>query len=145
MTTLLDLRPDPLIQRFNDWMEGWDPFRRDGIVRRDHMIRVEEHTNDGHLIIRAELPGFDPDDDIDVTVADGMLTIAAERSEEHTNDDDGRFSEFRYGSFRRTLRVPESTSPRDISADYEHGILTIEVPIPTEVKADGTRIPVRTH
>lgn len=145
MTTLLDLRPDPLIQRVSDWMEGWDPFRREGLSRRDHLIRVEEHVTDGKLIIRAEIPGCDPEDDIDVTVADGMLTIVAERSEERHDDDDGRFSEFRYGSFRRSLRVPAGTKPIDITADYNQGILQITVPMPAEDSGNGMKIPVRTH
>jgi HSP20 family protein len=145
MTTLLDLRPDPLVQRFTDWMEGWDPFRRDGLTRRDHLIRVEETMHDGVMTIRAEVPGIDPDDDIDISVADGVLTISAERTVERSNDDDGGFSEFRYGSFRRTLGVPTGTKPDDIAADYEHGILTISVPMPKAKDVAGTKIPVRTH
>ena len=145
MTTLLDLRPDLLIQRFSDWMDDWDPFRRDGLTRRDHLIRVEEHVKDGRLIVRAELPGSDPDDDIEITVADGILTISAERSQKRVDDRDGRFSEFRYGTFRRTLRVPTGVDINDISADYEHGILTIEVPMPAAAQPEVAKIPVRTH
>ena len=57
MPSLMHLRPDPIIQRLNDWMENWDPLHRDGLMRRDHLIRVEETMRDGTLEIRAEIPG----------------------------------------------------------------------------------------
>jgi HSP20 family protein len=144
MPSLLDLRPDPIIQRLNDWMDNWDPLHRDGFMRRDHMIRVEETMRDGTLEIRAELPGIDPDDDVEIDLADGLLTISAERSDERSESDDGRtFSEFRYGSFRRSLRVPADTDASKISAEYRHGILMITVPMPSAAKAESTRIPIK--
>jgi len=143
MPSLLDLRPDPLIQRLNDWMDNWDPLHRDGFMRRDHMIRVEETMRDGTLEIRAELPGIDPDDDVEIDLVDGLLTISAERSDERSESDDGRtFSEFRYGSFQRSLRVPADTDPSKIAAEYRHGILTITVPMPSASKSETTRIPI---
>src|SRR5579884_2712362 len=62
------------------------------------MIRVEEFTEDGKLVVRAELPGVDPDEDVDVSVHDGMLDIRAERREEEKDAKKGH-SEFRYGRF----------------------------------------------
>ncbi len=144
MPSLLDLRPDPIIQRLNDWMENWDPLHRDGLMRRDHLIRVEETMRDGTLEIRAEMPGIDPDDDVEIDLEDGLLTISAERSDERSGSDDGRtFSEFRYGSFHRALRVPADTDASKISAEYRHGILTISVPLPSAATAEATRIPIK--
>lgn len=144
MATLTDWRPEPMIQRFNDWLEGFEPFGRMGRTQLDHFIRVEETMTDGTLQIRAELPGVDPAQDIDISVADGLLTITAERREETERDDgDQHFSEFRYGSFRRSLHVPRDLDPARVSATYDNGILTVEVPLPSATEA--VKIPVRGH
>src|SRR3954453_18249451 len=63
-------------------------------------IRVEEMVDGNTLVVRAELPGVDPEKDVDVTVADGVLTIKGERQEKSEHKDKGSYrSEFRYGSF----------------------------------------------
>jgi HSP20 family molecular chaperone IbpA len=45
------------------------------------VIRLEDEIQDGHYVLRAELPGIDPAKDVDITVREGQLTIKAERSE----------------------------------------------------------------
>lgn len=80
----------------------WRPFE-------DHLIRVEDHVEDGHYILRAELLGVDPAKDVDVSVRDGQLTIKAERTEKK---EEGTRSEFRYGSFYRSIsRSPSESAP----------------------------------
>ena len=65
-------------------------------------IRVEEFVDDKTLVVRAELPGVDPDKDVEITIDNGYLRIHAERQEKEEHKDKGRFrSEFRYGSFSR--------------------------------------------
>lgn len=87
-------------------------------------IRLEDEEHDDIYEIRAELPGVDPEDDIEVTVHDGKLTITAERPRpgEHC----GR-TEFGYGSFRRTVTLPDGADPDRVSATYDRGILTVTV------------------
>lgn len=142
MSTFLDLRTEPMLQRLNDWMEQTMPWPR--LSRElEHYIRVEESMTDGTLQIRAELPGVDPDADIEINVAEGMLTITAERHEEReSTDGDRRFSEFQYGSFRRSLRVPDDLDPATISAEYTKGILTVSVPMPAPRTAAVTKVPI---
>ncbi|WP_433522592.1 Hsp20/alpha crystallin family protein [Nocardia pseudovaccinii] len=91
-----------------------------------HMIRVEEHVESGRYTLRAELPGVDPAKDVDVSVRDGQLTIKAERSEEER---EGTRSEFRYGSFYRSIPLPTGAKEEDIDATYTNGILTVSMPI----------------
>lgn len=94
-------------------------------------IRVEEHVEDDHLVVRAELPGIDPERDVDVTLADDRLTITAQRQERSESTERGRQrSEFRYGTFTRTLVVPPGTDPAQVTAAYADGILTISAPLP---------------
>ena len=65
------------------------------------------------LVVRAEVPGIDPDQDVDVSVSEGMLHIRVERLEksEHKSKD-GYRSEFRYGSFARSVALPAGAQGR---------------------------------
>ena len=105
---------------------GWS------FLNTEEFIKVEEFIKGDHLVIRAELPGVDPDRDIDVSVDNGILTIAAERQESHREKvGKGYRSEFSYGSFVRQVRLPAGTSPEVVSAAYKHGVLEIRMPKPT--------------
>jgi HSP20 family protein len=46
------------------------------------LVRVEDYVSEGQCVVRAELPGIDPENDIKITVDDGVLTVKAERREE---------------------------------------------------------------
>ncbi|MBD0694959.1 hypothetical protein BG452_18445 [Streptomyces sp. CBMA123] len=92
----------------------------------EHMIRIEESETDGVYQLKAELPGVDPDKDITISVDDGVLTVQAERSEEKK---DKQRSEFRYGSFSRSVRLPAGVQEADVTAGYDHGVLTVRAPI----------------
>ncbi|WP_199433722.1 Hsp20/alpha crystallin family protein [Qaidamihabitans albus] len=89
-----------------------------------HSIRVEDKVEENRYVLRAELPGIDASKDLDITVQNGMLTIAAKRSEEKTEKG---HSEFRYGSFTRTVALPTGAKEDEIEADYTDGILTVVV------------------
>jgi len=108
-------------------------------------MRVEQFTEDGNLVVRAELPDIDPDKDLELTVANGVLHISAHREERtETKEKELYRSEFRYGSFVRDLVLPEGTSDEDIAASYKDGILEVRVPLPEESKGSATKVPV-TH
>lgn len=102
-------------------------------------FRVEDYVEDGTYMIRAELPGVDPEKDVEITVESGMLTIHAERREETK---EGRHSEFRYGSLTRSVMLPEGADPDKITASYDKGILKVSVPIPAEAKPAARRIAI---
>ncbi|WP_007027758.1 Hsp20/alpha crystallin family protein [Saccharomonospora iraqiensis] len=87
-------------------------------------IRIEDRTEEDRYVLRAELPGVDPDNDVDITVHNGLLTIEAQRSEQKS---EGGQSEFRYGSFARTVALPSGAKEDAIEASYDHGILTVTV------------------
>ena len=92
----------------------------------NHVMRLEDETKEGLYEVRAELPGVDPIEDIEVTVRDGRLTIKALRT--RTTESNG-LSEFSYGSFTRTVSLPAGADEDDISATYDRGILTVLVPL----------------
>jgi HSP20 family protein len=97
------------------------------------VIRVDEYLDNDAQVIRAELPGIDPAKDVELTVTDGMLRIAAERRTEEKSADKGyRRHELRYGSYARVLPLPEGVVEDDITATYKDGILEVRVPIPKQ-------------
>ena len=103
----------------------------------NHVMRLEDETKEGIYEVRAELPGVDPIEDIEVTVRDGQLTIKALRT--RAGESNG-LSEFSYGSFTRTVSLPEGADEDDISATYDRGILTVSVPLSdTDVHREARR------
>jgi HSP20 family protein len=112
-------------------------------ISAEEFISVEEFIDGDHLVIRAELPGVDPDRDIDVSVDNGVLTIAAERQESSREKlEKGYRSEFRYGSFVRQVRLPAGTTAEVVSAAYKDGVLEIRMPEPTP-EAASRRIQIQ--
>lgn len=89
-------------------------------------IRIEDEFYDDAYEVRAELPGVDPDEDIEVTLRDGRLTITAERA--HPGENCGR-AELTYGTLTRTLVLPDGADLDDVNATYDRGILTVSVPL----------------
>ncbi|TLM87498.1 Hsp20/alpha crystallin family protein [Pseudarthrobacter sp. NamE5] len=107
-------------------------------------IRVEEMVDGNTLVVRAELPGIDPDKDVDVTVADGVLTIKGERQEKkEQKDKDSYRSEFRYGSFMRRLPLPSGVQQGDVTASYKDGVLEVRAPLPDQGQVEASsKIPI---
>jgi HSP20 family protein len=94
-------------------------------------MRVEQFVEDGQIVVRAELPGIDPDRDVEVSVDDGVLTIRAERqADERKETAHGFRSEFRYGRLVRQIRLPAGTTADMITARYADGVLEVRMPEP---------------
>lgn len=91
-----------------------------------HPMHIEEYVADETYVVRAELPGMDPDKDIVVSVAEGHLVISAERQQATR---DKQRSEFRYGAFERSIALPAGAEVTSVDATYENGILEIRVPL----------------
>jgi HSP20 family protein len=99
-------------------------------------MKVEEFMEDGKLVVRAELPGIDPDQDVEITVTDHILCISAERRREEKVEEKGGYrSEFEYGSFKRSMRLPSGATEDDIVATYHDGILEVRVPVEETTEA----------
>ncbi|MCE2458826.1 MAG: Hsp20/alpha crystallin family protein [Dehalococcoidia bacterium] len=95
-------------------------------ARWDIAMDVVQDGDD--LIVRASLPGVDPDD-IQVTLEDGLLTIEGETgSETQEQKGDYLLRERRFGRFHRALRLPNSVDAEQAQPSYANGVLTITVP-----------------
>jgi HSP20 family protein len=137
MSTLLRRDPRTMFPDLVEWFE--EPF----VTLRPYLaqpIRIEDFVEGDHYMIRAELAGIDPEKDVEVTVAAGYLTIRAER---HDKTEGKHRTEFRYGSFSRSLPLPGNANPDDIKATYDHGILTVAVSLKVEKKEDVKKVEVK--
>ena len=119
-----------------------EPVRRflDGDLSIAPGIRVEQYQEGSTLVVRAEVPGIDPDQDVDVSVSQGMLHIAVEKLEksEHKSKE-GYRSEFRYGATTRSVPLPAGAREEDITATYKDGVLEVRAPAPEVLPADMTK------
>lgn len=137
MAAITRRESSPLAELF-DWFDaGWPALAEWRREMSPAAIRIEDRLEEGKYVVRAELPGLDPEKDIRITVESGILTISAEREEKVSEK--GR-SEFRYGSFVRRLTLPPGTQEDAVDASYKDGIL--EVSMPVAAKAEPRRIPV---
>jgi HSP20 family protein len=127
----------PLLPELSELFNAFPTFANLRPLFDSRVLRLEDEIKDGIYQIRAEVPGVDPADDIEVTVLDGQLTIKAERTQ--TGESNGH-SEFSYGSFVRTVALPAGADEDEINAIYDRGILTVSVPLaedhPTEKRVD---------
>jgi len=121
----------------------WDPFREmtslQGQVDRlvDSMWSgrqgswvpaVDVFDQHDAVVLKAELAGMRPDD-IKIEVEDNVLTIKGERSFSEKIDDERYYRvERRFGSFQRSLALPQGVKADEIEAAYEDGILQVRVP-----------------
>jgi HSP20 family protein len=92
------------------------------------MPDVDVKETDKSIVISAELPGME-EKDVELSVANGYLTLKGEKKEETEKDEEDRhITERRYGSFRRTFPIGEEIEADKISAKFDKGVLKITLP-----------------
>jgi HSP20 family protein len=90
---------------------------------------VEVLERDGKLIVRAEMPGLNPDQ-INLEITDDKLIISGEREQEHEERRGNVYrSERRYGAFYRVVPLPDGVDPEQTNATFENGVLEISMPV----------------
>ena len=87
-----------------------------------------------HFVLKADLPGLS-EADVSIEVEDGTLTISGERSAEHASQERGWYRiERSFGSFSRSLTLPEGVDAEGIKAEFHNGVLEVSIPKPEERK-----------
>lgn len=145
---MTDVKSSKLEKRLPDLSLSWPSWRWFDDMFRDAdwrpMIRVEQFHEGDSMVVRAELPGVDPDKDVQVEIVDHTLVISAERRQHEEKV--GRHlhrSEFRYGSLTRSVVLPEGVDESRVTASYTDGVLEVRMPMPVEkVESGTTRIQV---
>ncbi len=118
-----------------------DFFRRSGLQARwGPAVDVVEKA--GSVIVRAELPGVEPED-VDISVSGNTLTIKGEKKEEKEEKGKSYYRvERSYGSFCRTINLPDGVVADKAKADYKDGVL--QITLPRSEKLRTKKIPIKT-
>jgi len=91
--------------------------------------RIDVHERDGMFVVHADLPGMNKDE-VKVEVFDDVLTIEGERKLEKNEEREGySYSECRYGSFYRSIPLPEGVDTSKATADFVKGVLEVTMPV----------------
>ena len=113
------------------------PWRRESGARALMSPELDVRENADRITIEAELPGVD-EKDISVTVANGMLTIKGEKKQEKEERNENYYlAERSYGTFQRSLRLPDSIDDSKVEAKFAKGVLKVTAAKrPEAVKAE---------
>lgn len=131
-------------------MVRWDPFREIASLQSDLSRFVNAFRTDGNggrwvppvdvwetgdeIVYAFDLPGI-PEDRISVELEDNLLTVSGERERTEKSEDEGYYRfERRFGSFSRTISVPQGTDEDSVKADYRDGVLEVRVAKPEQSK-----------
>jgi HSP20 family protein len=108
------------------------------------MPQIDLSESEHEIQVTAELPGID-EKDVEVILADDMLTIRGEKKAEHEQKDrDYHLVERSHGTFSRSLPLPFAADPSQVKAGFKNGVLTVTIQKPKEVLEKQHRIEVQT-
>lgn len=144
---------DRQLRRMMDDMERWMGWRPARFNWTDLWTRpettqwvpdVEIVERKGQLVVKADLPGMKPED-VKVEFCDGVLTLQGERKYEHEEEKEGVYrSERSYGSFSRSIELPEGVIGDQINARFVNGVLELTMPLPKAILPERRKIDVKT-
>jgi len=127
-------------------LDDWSSFRRPMFVRQSTaepvpwLPKVDVFQRDNRMITRVDLPGMKKED-VAVEVFEGQLTLSGERKRDTEETKDQMFrSEREYGSFFRTVPLPEGVKAEDIKATFADGVLEVSMPLPARLKTDRVKV-----
>ena len=127
----LVVNPQPFtrdVDRLFDAFFGGERDSRRWVPQMD-LIEAEDH-----FVLKADLPGLS-EGDVSIEVQDGTLTISGERKAEHEAQERGWYRvERSFGSFSRSLTLPEGVDAEAISAEFDRGVLEVRIPKPEQRK-----------
>jgi HSP20 family protein len=132
MDMALLMKPQPFsrdVDRLFDAFFGADRDQSRRWVPPVDLVEAEDH-----FVLKADLPGL-TEQDVSIEVQDGTLTISGERKDEQESRERGWYRiERSFGSFSRSLTLPDGVDPDGITARFENGVLEVSIPKPEERK-----------
>lgn len=103
---------------------------------------IESSIDGDKFVVRVDLPGVDPKN-IDVQIVNGILTVKGTREERRESDKASLFRrEIRYGSFERSISLPEGIKAENLNAVHHDGVLELRAPMPKESAPKAVKIQV---
>lgn len=103
---------------------------------------IDVSENDDAIILTAELPGM-VEDDVDLTIREGVLTLKGEKKHERDEEKDSvHVSERSYGSFQRVMPIPDRVDSEKITAKFDKGVLVVTMPKKPESVAAARKVSI---
>jgi HSP20 family protein len=115
---------------FGSMSESWDMSQRSGMSSMACAPSVDVTTRGDDLVMKADLPGIKPEN-MQIECDDNRLVIRGETGNEQSQEDKERgyrYSERNYGSFYRTIPLPQSVNPDNAKAAFNDGVLEVTFP-----------------
>jgi HSP20 family protein len=104
---------------------------------------MDVKENEKEIVVKADLPGMD-ERDINLTIHNGVLSLRGEKKSEHTDQRDNyHVMERSYGSFQRSIRLPETINEDKAEARFDKGVLTITLPKRPEMVGTQKKIEIK--
>ena len=127
---------------FDEALRGFDAPSMFGRMAADNGLwpSVEFSETDKEIRVAAELPGLE-ENDVEVLLEDGVLTLRGEKKSE-TEDQDRQFSERYYGRFERRLALDREVDEDKVAANFKNGVLTVTLPKTETAQANAKRIAI---
>jgi HSP20 family protein len=105
-----------------------------GSTMRRWMPAMDLVETEDNFVLRADLPGM-KEDDVKIEFEDGTLTVSGERKAEHESKNEGYYRvERAFGSFSRSLTLPQGIDPEAVTASFNNGVLEVRIPKPEQRK-----------
>ena len=129
---------------FDDFFRGFDQSPFDGGRSWGAFSpSVDVREDEKELVVKAELPGME-EKDVEVSLTDRGLTIKGEkRAEKEEKGKDNWYREASYGSFHRTIPLPEGLNMEKVNARFKNGVLTVTLARLEEAKAKEKKIAIK--
>jgi HSP20 family protein len=125
---------------FNSFFDT--PTHGSGNQSRRWIPATDLVETEGEYVLRADLPGL-TEADVNIELEDNVLTVSGERNAEHEDHKEGYYRlERAFGSFSRSLTLPDGTDPEAIRASFDKGVLEVRVPKPEQRKPRKVAIAV---
>jgi HSP20 family protein len=115
-----------------------------GIGRSSMLVpRIDVKETDKEILIEAELPGAE-EKDISLCLQNGILTLQGEKKIEYDEEKENyRMMERSYGSFQRSLRLPDTIDEDKVEARFENGVLKVTLPKRAEAAGAHRKIAIK--
>jgi HSP20 family protein len=135
---------DVFRRSISDLFDDFFTIKPGSMLETDWVPSIDVHEDTKGIYVKAEIPGMD-EKNIDLNIDNNYLTIKGEKTEEWREGNDKRslVTERRFGSFQRTIRLPEGINTNKVKADFKNGVLTIDIPKNKEEEPKKIKINVK--
>lgn len=132
--------PSALMERM---MTEYRPMMRSALSRFNTTPRVDMYPVEGGLELKADLPGMSKED-INLSVNGDQIILSGERKSQVERDSENwHFKERYFGKFTRNFKLPFEVEKQNVSAKFDNGVLTVNIPEPNPEKSQEGKIQIQ--